>query len=94
MWDAWPGPVPEELSKFAGIHAAEYIDTPHFWYPHVESPPPTMRPLVNAPHAGEMTRDPGQPAREGLHRRCGPCPTVSGVCAVGDVMGIWWSVHQ
>lgn len=35
-------PPDAETSKFAGIGAASYTHEPHFYYPHVESPPPTM----------------------------------------------------
>ena len=33
---------PTETTKFAGVGSAGYMSEPHFWYPHVESPPPTM----------------------------------------------------
>ena len=37
-----PEPEPEQMSKFAGIKQAQYVSTPHFYYPQVESAPPVM----------------------------------------------------
>ena len=37
-----PQPEPDQMSKFAGIKQAQYVSTPHFYYPQVESPPPVM----------------------------------------------------